>query len=758
MLARITAAAGSLGLMAAATAAQAQTTGKEIFTPVQNDLALVNLRKLLGCVVDGVWTAATCADDRPLTVALGYFNVGCLIVSTILACYLLYSMVADTANDGQAFGRGSSAKYTLLRVMTGAILSLPIKSGLSLVQILVVQLAVWGSGFGDTLWTRVAGTQLTGMYGTLASPTRSTGDFALRGNLAKVLEGRLYGHVCAQALMTYAQNVSGQKTSPANIQKDTDRQNSFLGMSSSESITYHFVDANGYFRRSKNLCGGVVYEYEKVAVNQTNTDDAATTATLIALAQQQSQRAFQTAITSLDASADSIATTINNGTRDDAAIRERIDQAIDAAYNSVSTSLTQSNNEQLNTALRNYLSNSTANGWLSAAMWQRSMSLVQAKLLASSSGLSGAIRLVPPAHITSYIPALGHSAYAPLIAEAQRNLLYVRSFSGYIAEQGSGSVVKVTSDSSTAQANPDAMFARTLSKIYTRVLGVISRPESTSWKDPILEVQEIGQGIAELGVYSTGGAVASDFTDWGLGFFGFDSDGLARSAAKGLSGFLYLLAAILFAAAFMLIGLVPFVVIVHFLMATFNWFLVVAEAMIAVPIWLLTKFMPARSDSFVGNSGQGYMFFLGILLRPPLVVIGLLVTLLLMRVGIDITNIFFRGALAMIAPDGTIAYVMVGTAGLFVYAVVLFSIVMLSAGQISALPETVLSWIGGQIERRSGNSAALGVAGIVMPNSPNQIPGSTAHRTAGRITKGAQNASGRAQTMLTKMLGKGKGS
>ncbi len=129
-----------------------------------------------------------------------------------------------------------------------------------------------------------------------------------------------------------------------------------------------------------------------------------------------------------------------------------------------------------------------------------------------------------------------------------------------------------------------------------------------------------------------------------------------------------------------------------------------------------------------------------------------------MRVGIDITNIFFRGALAMIAPDGTIAYAMVGTAGLFVYAVVLFSIVMLSAGQISALPETVLSWIGGQIERRAGNSAALAAAGIVMPNSPNQVPGSTAHRTAGRITKGAERTSDRAQTMLTKMLGKGKGS
>jgi hypothetical protein len=34
---------------------------------------------------------------------------------------------------------------------------------------------------------------------------------------------------------------------------------------------------------------------------------------------------------------------------------------------------------------------------------------------------------VPPANITSYIPALGQSAYASLIAEAQRNLLYVKT-------------------------------------------------------------------------------------------------------------------------------------------------------------------------------------------------------------------------------------------------------------------------------------------------------------------------------------------
>jgi conjugal transfer/type IV secretion protein DotA/TraY len=757
MLRRIAAGAGSFGLLAAATAAQAQTTGKEIFTPVQNDLALINLRKLLGCVVDGVWTAATCSDDRPLTVALGYFNVGCLIVSTILACYLLYSLVADTANDGQAFGRGSSAKYTLLRVMSGAILSLPIKSGLSLVQILVVQIAVWGSGFGDTLWTRVAGTGLTGMYGTLAQPTQALGDFALRGKLAKVLEARLYGHVCAQSLQQYANNVSGRDNAASIVSRTVTDTGSF-GSWSPQTTTYYFADSNGYFRKSNNLCGSVVYEHQKINVNLADATDASTTSLLIALAEQQSQRAFQAAIGSLDGAASGIATTIMSGSRDEEAIQIRIKEAVDAAYTSVSQSLTQKNNAQLDQALRNYLSNSTENGWLSAAIWQRSMSLVQAKLLAASAGPSASVTAVPPASIATYMPSLGHSAYWPLAQEAQRNVTYVGTFSGFIAAQGTGSVARIASDDPVAQADPPSVFARALSAIYSGVLGVISRPETTTWRDPILEVQEIGQSIANMGLTATAAGVGTDFAGWGLGFIKHPAAQVVQQGAEKVSSFFYFLATILFAAAFMLIGLVPFVVIVHFLMGTFNWFLVVAEAMIAVPIWLLTKFMPARSDSFVGNSGQGYMFFLGILLRPPLIVVGLLVSLLLMRVGIDITNVFFRGALAMLSPDGTIAYAMVGTAGLFVYAVILFSIVMLSAGQISALPETVLSWIGAQIERRTGSSTATAAAGIVMPSSPNQIPGGNAARTAGALTSSTRAGSSAAgRTMLSMIRGRAKG-
>lgn len=723
-------AAATLALLP--TLAEAQTppaNASEIFKPVQNDLALVNLRKLLGCVVDGVWTAAACSDTRPLTVALGYFNVACLIVATILACYLLYSLVADTANDGQPFGRAANTKYTLLRVMTGAILALPIKSGLSLVQILVVQVAVWGSGFGDTLWSKVASTQLSGMYGNLSAPQAYDGDFVLRGMLARAMEGRLYGHVCAQALRQYAANVSGNPNAADIRSATTPNWGTYGSYSTVSSTTHHFVDNNGYFRKSNNLCGGVKYEYTRLAPNLSDTSDASLTTQLISLAESQAQTIFQAAMTSLDAQASAIATQIVSGSRNDETIRTSIKSAIDSAYQVAAQSITNTSNTTLQTAIKNYLTNSTSNGWLSAALWQRSMSAVQVKLSASSAAATSKIEIISPGSINSYIPLFGHSgsAYVALADKAQRDLTYVAGFNGYFAAQGMGTVTTVTSDTEAKEFSATDLTGKAVAMIYSSIFRIVGYAEDGTWRDPILETQSIGQAITywSMGSAAVGG-VASMFSETD------DDAGTIKKLLAGMSGatatFLFFITTLLFAAAFLLVGLVPFIIIVHFLLATFNWFLVIAEAMVAVPVWLLTKFMPARSDTFVGNSGQGYLFFLGILLRPALIVIGLLVALLLMRVGLDITHLFFRGALAMLSPDGGIATAMIGASGIFVYALVMFTIISMAAGQISALPETVLGWIGAQVERRSGHCAAVQAAGVIMPSSPSQLASGGAAR------------------------------
>ena len=83
------------------------TTAVEIFKALDQDYALTGLRKLFGCMVDQLWkSSGSCSDTSNVFIqGLAWFNGGVLILAGIVACYLLYSMVADTANDGEAFGR-----------------------------------------------------------------------------------------------------------------------------------------------------------------------------------------------------------------------------------------------------------------------------------------------------------------------------------------------------------------------------------------------------------------------------------------------------------------------------------------------------------------------------------------------------------------------------------------------------------------------------------------------------------------------------
>ncbi|GEM_PF-4513730 len=687
----------SLALAAAAQAQQANpATSREIFTPVDNDLALTHLRKLLGCVVDGVWKSAACTDDRPLTVALGYFNIACLIVATILACYLLYSLVADTANDGEPFGRQTDTKWTLLRVMAGAIFALPIKSGLSLIQLLVVQVAVWGSGAGDTLWQRVAAAQLNGMYGSLPPSERMIGDFVLRANLARALEGRLYGQVCKAALEDYARNVSGGKS----IQLSESRQEfaTAEGLNSfGKAIVYTFADPSGYFRNSDNLCGAVSFDFGTFIPANANGDDAASSKALTTFAEQYGQQSIERAMGVILARSAAIAGQISGGIRDDVATKRAVVQALNEAENTATQSLLQSS--QLQGIVGRYLDDARQNGWLSAVMWQRSMTAVYAKLL--SVPITATCHVVKPADPTSYIPYFGRdaNAYTILSQKAERDIGYVNSLSGLFAAQSTGNPSTVASDSASKEADGNGLIARTVSYIYANLIRIIagdSTADTTAWKDPILEAQQIGNTISYFSMGAAGLA----------GGTGVLSRWDVTGASGAASTFMWMVSGALFAAAFVLSGLTPFMLVVHFILAAINWFLVIAEAMVAVPVWLLTKFMPARGTGLVGDSSQGYFFLLGILLRPPLIIVGLLLSLLMMRVGFDIANIFFRGALSMMSPDGTISSVLLGVGGIVTYVLVLFTIILLAAGQISALPEQVLGWLSHTIERRAAGQAA----------------------------------------------------
>ena len=200
------------------------TTAVEIFKPLDQDYALTGLRKLFGCMVDQLWkSAGTCSDTSNVLVqGLAWFNGGVLILAGIVACYLLYSLVADTANDGEAFGRSTDTRYTLLRTGIGAG-AVPADPERPLPR--ATPRDPGGDlelGFGDTLWSKIAGTNLTGMYSTPDLSTLRPPDFAVRKTVADALRARTYGYVCKYSLENASKILSGGTTKTINSDSSTD--------------------------------------------------------------------------------------------------------------------------------------------------------------------------------------------------------------------------------------------------------------------------------------------------------------------------------------------------------------------------------------------------------------------------------------------------------------------------------------------------------------------------------------------------------
>lgn len=697
--------------------AQAQTTSKEIFTPVTNDLALTNLRKIAGCTVDAIWKSGACTDDRPFTAALAYFNIALLIVVVIFVAYMTYSMMADTANDGEIFGRSTDTRYTLLRAGIGAAFALPVKSGLSLIQLLVIQVAIWGSGAGDTMWAKVAANSLSGMYGSLPAITVNPGDYQLRKNLADALQVRVYGYVCKAALENYAKTVSGSDHPVTPDVVRTSRNNAYF---STDSVVSYVFKGDSYYRSSSSMCGSI--EYRVISIDPKLTDDDGTNAkSMIQLAQTIGTQALSSAFASIDASASAIASRITSEARNEDAIKADIKTAVDNAFQSISTqlaSLATSQSPQMSSILTQYLNASKDKGWLAAVLWQRSTTAIYAKMLSTVSGAK--FTFSAPNDFTSYVPILSRygAAYNALTDQAARDMEYIRTFDGYFASLGTPGAPATGSDDPAKTVSDMGVLGQVIASVYQGVINIISRDEASSWRDPILDIQEIGTAISYAAAPATvAGGIMSIFP----------------SAAGTAGTFIMMIGLLLMGIAFMLAGVAPFLLVIHFFFGALNWFLAVAEALIAVPVWLLTKFMPSANPNMIGRSANGYLFFLGILLRPPLIIVGLLAALLLMRLSLDIANILFRGSLAMFSPDGQVAAILVGAAGITVYATVVFTIVGYSASLISSLPERVLSWI----DHRVGQPATAGIAqGVTSRHMAGAAPaiGSTMQRATSTLT------------------------
>lgn len=214
---------------------------------------------------------------------------------------------------------------------------------------------------------------------------------------------------------------------------------------------------------------------------------------------------------------------------------------------------------------------------------------------------------------------------------------------------------------------------------------------------------------------------------------------LVVAAVSGLlgAGFPLMIApfmATLMTAGSLLSYILPIMPFFYWVLAVTGYFLLVAEAVIAVNLWALAH-MRMDGDGISGEAGrQGWLMLLSLLMTPVLMVFGFLLGMGIFRVTSALINVGMNQALAGILGSG----IFVKIVAMCVYSIfmVMMYVVLLerSFSLVSEFPSRVLQWMGASAQLTNGEenrarAAAGATAGVVYGAGANQASLSAANKT-----------------------------
>lgn len=163
------------------------------------------------------------------------------------------------------------------------------------------------------------------------------------------------------------------------------------------------------------------------------------------------------------------------------------------------------------------------------------------------------------------------------------------------------------------------------------------------------------------------------------------------------------------------VPLYPFVV---FTFAAIGWILMVVEGMAAAPLVCVGMTHPEGHD-FLGKAEQALMLFLGIFLRPSLMVIGLVAAMVISFVAFSMLTSGFGTVLSSLmstahsALNNNFLVLISSCMVLIIFGMMTMELIEQCYKLIYQLPNAILQWIGGPQTGQDFGQMAQGVKGAV---------------------------------------------
>ena len=225
--------------------------------------------------------------------------------------------------------------------------------------------------------------------------------------------------------------------------------------------------------------------------------------------------------------------------------------------------------------------------------------------------------------------------------------------------------------------------------------------------NPILDLVSLGHGlvakglsvIAALGIAATGSNVLESIPVVGRGLDAFEA------AWQVTDSFISTIIGVMILAGLVLAYLVPVLPFLRFLFGLLAWLVAVIAAVFAMPVWLAGH--TVRGEGFVTQATrQGWLFLPGLILRPVLMLFGLVTGYLLFVTIMATFNDVFRGLVFDAGASDGIG-VLGWLAMLAVYLMAVYGLMNACFKLIDHLPSVAMDWIGGR-DARDGDADRLG--------------------------------------------------
>lgn len=604
------------------------------------------------------------------------FNEAVLLLGAILLAYTLVAGTMQTAHDGEVLGKKWSSMWLPLRTALGIAAIVPIK-GYCMAQVVVMWLTLQGVGIADSVWSAYAQTATVNEAITVQQTSKQA---------AQVARTRLEQRMCMMTLNSENQRAQSEAAARGEtnfiVEANGVVGEKVIGDAGITTAGAGYSDGvcGSYKFPASTLVGNFGGSYDKAVFGDNATAKAASEAM---------RTAHASALNALTGELDAIARELYLSTF--RASGMDFGKAYSTAVANYDKALAQAakNVSGMASARNEVAQNAAKDGWMMAGAWYMKFAMLQEQ----AHNAVNQFPEVSPPNLADVSPTEKDAV------KAYQDRL--RLALGGLTDEKFGVQTQYASDKAAREGG--FSMAALMHRLFSTgdISAWLTNGTFDTSRNPVLWAQDLGHLMLNTVWGGFLGALAV-ITPLGTKVLGNGLDlGPSVMLALPVIAPLALMGLGFGAMAAYYLPLAPFIL---FFGAFIGWLILVVEAIIAAPLWAAMHLAP-DGDGVAGQGGQGYMLVMSLVLRPVLMILGLVASMVLVYPIGTLFNQVFAAVFGMTNGNN-----LVGVFGLFalfsIYTMTMVAMIHKTFSLIHFLPDTILRWAGGGSDTVLGSNAS----------------------------------------------------